>query len=120
MKKLTRVEEDIMHIIWQLERCTVSQIIDQMGEPKPPHSTVSTTVRIMERKGYLDHKAYGRTYEYFPLLDKEAYRKSSVMELVKGYFGGSVNQLVSFLAQEEKIDPKEIKELINKLDNPEK
>ncbi len=61
MKKLTKAEEDIMQIIWRLERCTVSNVLEQLGKPKPPHSTISSIVRILENKGFVDHKAYGRT-----------------------------------------------------------
>ena len=75
MKKLTKTEEEVMHIIWKLERCIVSDILkymtDQMGMEKPPHSTISSIVRILESKGFLDHKAYGRTYEYFPIVTKK-------------------------------------------------
>ena len=82
--KLTRAEEDIMQIIWQLGPCTVSQIRDFMeqnlGQPKPPHSSISTIVRILEEKGILDHKAYGRTYEYFPKISKGDYSRDSLQK----------------------------------------
>ncbi len=120
MKKLTRTEEEIMQIIWKLERCTVRDIREVLGEPKPPHSTVSSVVRILENKGFLSHKAYGKTYEYFPIIEKEDYSRLSIKNLVQNYFEGSVNRLVSFLVQEENLKPKEIEELLEKLDKKDK
>ena len=117
MTQLTKVEEEIMQLIWQLERCTVSDIIDQLGEPKPPHSTISSIVRILEKKKFLDHKAYGRTYEYFPIISKEDYSKRTINSVVSNYFGGSMKQLVSFLVKEKDLDIKDLTEMLNQLDN---
>ncbi len=117
MKRLTQAEEDIMQIIWRLGRCTVSDIRDDIqqetGKEKPPHSTVSTIVRILEEKGFLDHKAYGRTYEYFPLVSKKEYSRRSLKKLVSDYFEGSMNELVSFLVKEKNIDLEELNEILN-------
>ncbi len=115
MNKLTRAEEEIMHYIWELDRCTVANIIDQINSPKPPHSSISSVVRILERKGFLDHKAYGRTYEYFPLINKEAYSKRNVTSLIKEYFDGSPKQLVSFLVASEETSIDELQLLIKEL-----
>jgi len=120
MQTLTRAEEEIMQIIWKLERCTVSDIRDVMEEAegaRPPHSTVSTMVRILEEKRFLGHKAYGRTYEYFPLIFKTDYTKRSLNKLVSDYFDGSVNRLVSFLVEEEKLNAEELGRLLEKLDD---
>lgn len=78
MQKLTKTEEEVMQLLWQIERGTVSDLLEKMGDPKPPHSTISSVVRILEKKGYAGHKAYGKTYEYFPLFTKEAYGKNSL------------------------------------------
>ncbi len=117
MKTLTKVEEQIMQIIWNLDRCLVRDIIDQLDEPKPPHSTISSVVRILEKKGFVNHKAYGRTYEYFPTISKEEYSKSSIKDLAQNYFGGSMSKLVSFLVKEEEMDLKDLNEMIKKLDD---
>lgn len=117
MEKLTKVEEEIMHIIWQLDRCTVSDIIKAINKDAIPHSTISSVVRILEKKHYVDHKAYGRTYEYFPIISKEDYGKSSLKSLVKNYFEGSVDELVSFMVEEKKISLDELNELIINLKN---
>jgi len=115
IKSLTRAEEEIMQYIWQLGRCTVSNIIDDMKDPKPPHSSISSIVRILERKGFVDHKSYGRTYEYFPLISKEEYSKGSVLSLIREYFDGSTQQLVSFLVAKEETSIEELQELIKEL-----
>jgi predicted transcriptional regulator len=121
MKRLTIAEEDIMQIIWRLERCTVSDIRDDIqqgtGGEKPPHSTISTIVRILEEKGFLSHKAYGRTYEYFPLISKKEYSRGTLKKLVSDYFEGSMNELVSFLVREKNIDLKELNEILNQSQN---
>ncbi len=118
--RLTRAEEEIMQIIWQLGPCTVSQIRDFMAEnlgmPKPPHSSISTIVRILEEKGVLTHKAYGRTYEYIPKISKEAYSRDSLQKLVSDYFGGSMKRLVSFLVEEKNLSLKELNELMARLE----
>ena len=112
---LTKAEEDIMQRIWEKERCTISDLLDEMGEPRPPHSSVSTIVRILEKKGFVGHKTYGRTYEYFPTVSKDAYSKSRLDKLAGDYFSGSYREMVSFMVEEERLDPKELEEFINNL-----
>ena len=120
MKKLTKAEEEIMQIVWQLGPCTVSDIRDfmerKLGIPKPPHSTVSTIVRILDDKEFLGHKAYGRTYEYFPQISKEEYSKQSLNKFVKDYFDGSMNQLVSFMVKEKDLSLKDLSDLMDLLE----
>ena len=120
-KKLTKAEEDIMQILWRLERCTVSEILDVIEKEsednkRPPHSSVSTIVRILADKGFVSHKAYGKTHEYFPIVSKNEYGKSSLSKLVSDYFDGSAHSLVSFLVKEEKMDTDELKKLLDMLD----
>ncbi len=116
MQKLTKAEEEIMLYIWEAARCTVSDILAQMPEPKPPHSTISSVVRILEKKGYVGHKAYGKTYEYFPLIPKEEYGTRSLGALLRDYFDGSVTRLVSQLTEAEQLSEAEIAELKKMLD----
>ena len=117
MKRLTKTEEQIMKMIWDNGQVLVSTLIEQMPEPKPPHSTISSIVRILEKKGFVSHKAYGRTYEYFPIVKREDYSKKSLKEVVTKYFNGSPTSLVSFLIKEEQVDIKELKELLENLEN---
>ncbi|MBA3828052.1 MAG: BlaI/MecI/CopY family transcriptional regulator [Taibaiella sp.] len=103
---LTKAEEEVMQIIWQIGNCVVRDVMEQLGDPDMPHSTVSSVVRILERKGFVDHKAYGKTYEYFPIVKKEEYARQGVQSLVEKYFGGSPKHLVSFLVKNENINLK--------------
>lgn len=117
MKRLTKVEEQIMQMFWENGPSLVSKLISLMPEPKPPHSSISSIVRILERKGFIDHKAYGRTYEYFPIVKKEEYTGMTLKEMLSSYFNDSPKSLVSFLVKEEKVDIKELTELLESLDN---
>ena len=115
MKQLTKGEEQIMHIIWELGNCTVSQIIATMPDPKPPHSSISSIVRILEKKGFVNHKTYGRTHDYFAIVAKKDYSKLSLKKLVTGYFDGSMNQLVSFMVKENDMSVDELNNLLEQL-----
>jgi BlaI family penicillinase repressor len=115
IKGLTRAEEDIMHHIWEMGRCTVSDILDRLEEPRPPHSSISSIVRILEKKQFVSHKSYGRTYEYFPLVSKEEYSRKSVLSLIRDYFNGSPSELVSFLVSKEQTSVEELQDLIKNL-----
>ncbi|MCW3124209.1 MAG: hypothetical protein JWQ38_3701 [Flavipsychrobacter sp.] len=117
---LTKAEEEVMHIIWQLERCVVRDIIDKLGDPDMPHSTISSVVRILEKKGFVDHKAYGKTHEYFAIITKEEYAQHGVKSLMEKYFGGSPKKLVSFLVQSEDMNLKELNDILKTIDNPKK
>jgi len=116
MQRLTKAEEEIMQMFWDNGPSTVSQLIDRMDPPKPPHSTISSIVRILEKKEFLNHKAYGRTYEYFPIIEKKQYSRFSLSKLVSNYFEGSMKELVSFLVEEENLSLQELADLQNELD----
>ncbi len=117
MQKLTKAEENIMHRLWNLGKSTVTDIIKSMPDPHPPHSTVSTTIRILEKKGFVSHETYGRTHAYYPVITKEKYSKKSIKDMIHGYFDGSVENMLSFLIKEEKVDKEELKKLVNQLEN---
>ena len=116
MKRLTKAEEEIMQLFWDHGPSTVSGLIEHMGTPKPPHSSISSIVRILEKKEFVDHKAYGRTYEYFPIVEKADYSRFSLKKLVSQYFEGSMNELVSFMVKEDDLSLKDLKQLARKLD----
>ena len=115
LKELTKAEDQVMQILWQIEKGFVKDIMERMPEPKPAYNTVSTIVRILENKGFVDHKAYGKTHEYFPLISKEKYTKFYLNNLLKGYFNGSFQNLVSFFAKENKMDLLEMEKLLEEL-----
>lgn len=111
MKSLTKTEEQIMQIVWQLGPCFVKDIIEHLPSPKPPYNTVSSVVRILERKGFVDHKAYGKTHEYFPIVEKEEYSKDALKGLINNYFEGSIGNVVSAFTKEEKLSKAEVEAL---------
>ena len=117
LKELTKAEDQVMQILWKLQHAFVKDIIEEMPEPKPAYNTVSTIVRILETKGFVDHKAYGKTHEYFPIITKEKYTKFYLNNLLKGYFNGSFQNLVSFFAKENKLDVKSIEKLLEEIKN---
>ncbi|MEO3406641.1 BlaI/MecI/CopY family transcriptional regulator [Mucilaginibacter sp. CAU 1740] len=117
MEELTKTEEKIMQIMWELKSAFVKDIIEQMpDEPKPPYNTISSVVRLLETKGYIGHKAYGKTHEYFPTISKAAYRKHSFSKLITNYFDGSAQSLLSFMVKEETLSDKDIEEIQKMID----
>lgn len=117
MQKLTKAEEQVMQIIWEMESCMVTEILERIGDPKPPHSTVSSVVRILARKGFVTHKAYGRTHVYSPIIAKDDYRKYTLDSVTERYFGGSVKRLVSFLVKEKDLDMSDLAEMLKDLND---
>ena len=117
LKELTRAEDQVMQILWTIEKGFVKDIIEKMPNPKPAYNTVSTIVRILETKGFVNHKAYGKTHEYFPVITREKYTKFYLNNLLKGYFGGSFRNLVSFFAKENKMDIREMEKILEELKN---
>ncbi len=117
MTALTKVEEQVMQVIWEQGRCLVRDIIQALGDPDIPHSTVSSVVRILEKKGFVGHKAYGKTQEYFPLIPKEDYTKSGLKGWIENYFDGSPKQLVSFLVEKNELNLKELAQLMKQLES---
>jgi len=112
MKELTRAEEQIMQILWKIEKGFVKDILGHFSEPRPAYNTVSTIIRILQDKGFVSHKAYGRTHEYYPLVSKEEYTKSRMSSLVNDYFSNSFEKMVSFFAREKKISLQEMEDIL--------
>ncbi len=121
MKELTRAEEQVMQILWSIKKGFVKDVLERIPEPKPAYNTVSTIVRILEQKGFVSHKAYGKTHEYYPIVMKDNYSKFYLNNFLSGYFGGSFERLVSFFAKENNLDIQEVEELMKHIkpdDNP--
>ncbi|QEM02905.1 BlaI/MecI/CopY family transcriptional regulator [Mucilaginibacter sp. cycad4] len=116
IKELTKAEEQVMQILWQLKEAIVKDIIEEMPEPKPAYNTVSTVVRVLEGKGFIDHKAYGNSHVYFPLISDAEYKKFTFDKMMKNYFSNSYQSLVSFIVDEKKISVKELDELTSLID----
>jgi BlaI family transcriptional regulator, penicillinase repressor len=116
IRELTRAEEQVMQILWELKKALVHDLLLQFPEPKPAYNTVSTIIRILEQKGFVGHKAYGRTYEYFPLIGKQEYTKAHFKNLVVNYFGNSYKSLASFFTREENLSIQELEEIRKLMD----
>lgn len=112
MKELTRAEDQIMQILWKLEKGFVKDIIEQMPLPKPAYNTVSTIIRILEKKGFVSHDAYGKTFRYFPLVSKKEYTRGYMSNFMRNYFSGSFQEMVSFFAKEDKMSLSDLDELM--------
>lgn len=111
MKELTRAEEQVMQILWELESAFVKELIERISEPKPAYNTVSTIVRILEKKGFVGHVAYGKSHRYHPLITKKEYTRKFMKGFVRNYFSDSYRDMVSFFAKEEKVSLSELEEV---------
>ena len=116
-QELTRAELEIMQLFWQIERGVIHDLMEGMEEPKPAYNTVSPIVRILEKKGFVGHKAYGKTYEYYPLVSKEEYTNRYMQGVLHNFFDGSVSRLVSFFSAHQSISTKEVDEIMHLLNN---
>lgn len=112
IKELTRAEEQIIQVLWSLEKAFVKEIIDELPEPKPAYNTVSTIVRILETKGFVAHEAFGKSHQYYPVISREEYKSFATGKLLNNYFDNSVESMFSFFVKEEKIDLKEADEIL--------
>ena len=117
MKKLTNKEEELMQMFWERGAMFVKDIVGLYAEPKPHFNTVSTMVRALEAKGFLDHEAFGNTYRYYPIISHEQFSKGVLGNVVNRYFKNSYRQVVSALIEEEKISVEELQELMCKIQN---
>ncbi|WAC40619.1 BlaI/MecI/CopY family transcriptional regulator [Pedobacter sp. SL55] len=112
MRELTKAEEQIMLILWELKEAIVKEVIDKMDPPKPAYNTVSTVIRVLEGKGFVDHKAVGNTHIYFPTISEEQYKHFAFDKVMNNYFENSYESLVSFLVNEKKMDMAQLDEII--------
>lgn len=114
-QELTRAELEIMQVLWAKGAVVVHDILDEMDEPKPAYNTVSTIVRILEKKGFASHKAYGKTHEYYPLISKDDYARRYMDTVLNNFFGGSVSRLVSFFSENKAISLEETDAILDML-----
>lgn len=112
MEKLTNKEEEIMRVLWKLEKAFVKDVLVEIKDEKPHYNTLSTIIRNLEEKGYVAYNAFGKTHQYYPIISKEEYRKGFMSVAIDNYFNNSYKNMVSFFAKEEKISITELKEII--------
>jgi predicted transcriptional regulator len=113
MQKLTNKEEEIMHILWKLDKAFVKDVLAEIKVDKPHYNTLSTIIRHLEEKEYVSYNAFGKTHQYFPIVAKEAYKERFMNTAIENYFNNSYKNVVSFFAKEEKISVDELKEIID-------
>ena len=117
MQKLTNKEEEIMHILWKLKKAFVKDVIAEIKDDQPHYNTLSTIIRNLEEKGYVNHTAYGNTHQYFPIVVIEEYRKEFMNTAIENYFNNSYKNKVSFFADEDKITAEELREILAIIEN---
>ncbi|WP_421827761.1 BlaI/MecI/CopY family transcriptional regulator [Larkinella sp.] len=115
VRELTNAEEEIMKVLWKLEKGFVKDVLAELPEPKPAYNTVSTIIRILEKKGLVGYRAYGKTHEYYPLITEEEYKRFEMEQLMSGYFDNSLKKLVSFFVKDRNLSLKEANEIIDLL-----
>ncbi len=118
-KQLTKAEEEIMQILWQLEKGNVKQVIEELPNPKPAYNTVSTIIRILESKGFVDYEKHGKGHVYFPLVRKQDYSNQSLNTLVDNYFQGSFKSMVSFFVKKNDISLNELESVLKDIQEKE-
>lgn len=120
MEKLTTQEEEAMQAVWQCGAGSVKDFLDQIAEPKPPYTTLASTIKNLERKNFLNSKKVGNTYQYVSVIKEEEYKKRFMNGFVSDYFKDSYKDLVTFFANEKKISAKDLKEIIDLIENSKK
>lgn len=117
IKDLTKAEEQIMQVLWQLEKAFVKDVLDELPLPKPAYNTVSTIIRILETKGFIGHEAFGKAHQYYPLVSKEEYKRHATEKLLGNYFENSVESMFSFFVKEDKLDLSDVDEILKMINN---
>lgn len=111
-RELTKAELEIMQVLWDKKEAFVKDILEELPEPKPAYNTVSTIVRILEKKGFVNHKNFGNTYQYYPAVDRAKYASGVMHSVISTFFGGSASKMVSFLSSNKSISLEETEEII--------
>ncbi len=112
MNKLTRAEEQVMQILWEIREGMVKDVINRLPDPKPAYNTISTVIRVLEKKGFVEHKAYGKTHVYYPLIKKETYARIHFLGFMRDYFNNSFPKMAAFFARERNLDLGEMEEIL--------
>lgn len=116
MKEITKAQEDILKAVWKIKNGAVSDILEVLQDPKPAYNTVATVIKVLEKKRYVSHKTYGKTNVYYPLITENEYAKHLLKETVKGFFNGSLNQMISFFLKNKDLSINELEELKNMIE----
>jgi BlaI family transcriptional regulator, penicillinase repressor len=115
MMELTRAEEQIMQILWKIEKGFIKEVLDQFEDPKPAYTTVATFLKILEKKGFVSHETLGNSHKFYPLISKEEYSKSHLNSIFGKYFKGSIKDVVTFFSDNNKVNINDIDSAIKLL-----
>ena len=107
-----------MKILWKLEKAFVKEIVEQYPDPKPHYNTISSLVRLLQEKGIIGFRQYGNTYEYYPLISREEYRRPYMNQVIRDYFDNSWQNAVAFFVKEKGLKPDELEEIIRMIKKP--
>ncbi len=118
--KLTNAEESVLKILWEKEKAFIKEVIEEIQGKKPAYSTVSTIMRILERKGYVSYESFGKSHRYYPLIKREDYTKGVLSHIMNSYFGGSFKEIVNFMSNSNNISISELDEILSELKNENK
>jgi len=118
--KLTNAEESVLKILWEKEKAFIKEVIEEIQGKKPAYSTVSTIMRILERKGYVSYEGFGKSHRYYPLIKREDYTKGVLSHIMNSYFGGSFKEIVNFMSNSNNISISELDEILSELKNENK
>ena len=116
MKEITKAQEEILKVLWEIKEGAVSNVLDVLPDPKPAYNTVATVIKVLEKKGYLNHKTFGKTNVYYPIVSKKEYAQTVLKDTVKGFFNGSLNQMMSFFVKNKDLSVSELEELKNMIE----
>ena len=116
MNTLTKAEEQVMQILWDEKEGFVKELLQKFPEPRPAYNTVSTIIRILEKKGFVDHKSFGKSHQYYPLVSREQYRTERFSYLMKDYFNNSMKQVLSHFGSSGSLNLKEADEIIQMME----
>ncbi len=111
MKEITKAQEEILKALWEISDGAVSDVLDVLPDPKPAYNTVATVIKVLEKKGYVSHKTYGKTNVYFPVVTQKEYANHILKDTFKGLFNGSLNQMVSYFVNNKEVGLNELEEL---------
>ena len=116
-QRLTPKEEELLQVLWRLQKAFVKEIIAELPEPRPHYNTVSTIVRKRVDKGFVGYESFGNTHRYYPLVSKKTYTENFMQKALRNYFDNSYKNMVSFFAKEQKISADELREIIELIEN---
>lgn len=117
MQKLTKQEEEVMKIIWQIGRCSVKKVVDLLPPPKPPYTTIASIIDNLKRKAYVTQSKEGKAYVYEPAISENDYKKTFISNFVHDYFFNSYKEMVTFFAKEDKLSEQDLKDIIREIEN---